>query len=100
MDEVTGSSVEISINGSGDVEFSGGSCTSMDIDIHGSGDVDAKDLKCQDVDVNISGSGDSTVYASNSITFDSHGSGEVDVYGKPKTIIDNEAKRRSNITIC
>lgn len=99
MDQVTGEAVEISINGSGDVEFEGGSCTTMEISIHGSGDVEAKDLKCQDVDVDVSGSGDSVVYASNSITFDSYGSGEVDVYGKPATVIDNEAKRRNNITI-
>lgn len=99
MDQVMGEAVEISINGSGDVEFIGGSCTTLEIDIHGSGDVEAKDLKCQDVNVDVSGSGDSVVYASNSITFDSHGSGEVDVYGNPATVIDNEAKRRSNITI-
>ncbi|MEZ5758449.1 MAG: head GIN domain-containing protein [Emcibacteraceae bacterium] len=99
MDQVDGNAVEISINGSGDVSFNGGSCTSMEIDIHGSGDVNARDLKCKDVDVDVSGSGDSTVYASNSITFDSHGSGEVDVYGKPKTVVDNEAKRRSKVVV-
>lgn len=99
MDEVVGSSVGISINGSGNVEFSGGTCTTMEIDIHGSGDVEAKDLKCRDVNVDVSGSGDSNVYASNSITFDSHGSGEVDVYGKPETVVDIEAKRRSKVTI-
>tara|TARA_R110002096_G_scaffold415163_1_gene616697 strand:+ start:86560 stop:87342 length:783 start_codon:yes stop_codon:yes gene_type:complete len=99
MDEVTGNSVGISINGSGDVAFSGGTCTTLEIDIHGSGDVEAKNLKCKDVNVDVSGSGDSEVYASNSITFDSHGSGEVDVYGKPKTVVDNEAKRRSKVTI-
>lgn len=99
MDEVDGKDVEISINGSGDVILGGGSCQSLEIDIHGSGDVEAKDMKCKDVDVDVSGSGDSEVYASNSLTFDSHGSGEVDVYGKPKTVVDKEAKRRSNITI-
>ncbi|MBT5074581.1 MAG: DUF2807 domain-containing protein [Kordiimonadaceae bacterium] len=99
MDEVDGKDVDISINGSGDVQLGGGTCQSLEIDIHGSGDVEAKDMQCVDVEVDVSGSGDSYVYASNSITFDSHGSGEVDVYGNPGTVVDNEAKRRSNIRI-
>lgn len=99
MDEVTGKDVMVSINGSGDVELDGGSCDKLDIDINGSGDVSAKDMKCKDVSVDVSGSGDSEVYASNMLTFDNHGSGNVDVYGKPKTVIDKEAKRRSKITI-
>jgi hypothetical protein len=99
MSEVMGKDVEISINGSGDVELDGGTCQSLEIDIHGSGDVEAKDMKCQDVNVEVAGSGDSEVYASNSLTFDSHGSGNVEVYGKPQTVIDHEAKRRSKIRI-
>lgn len=99
MDEVDGKNVEISINGSGDVMFNGGTCQTLEIDIHGSGDVEAKNMKCQDVNVEVSGSGNSEVYASNSLTFDSHGSGNVDVYGKPKSVIDKEAKRRSKIRI-
>ena len=91
--------VEISINGSGDVELDGGTCQSLEIDIHGSGDVEAKDMKCQDVNVEVAGSGDSEVYASNSLTFDSHGSGSVDVFGKPKEILDLKAKRDSKIKI-
>lgn len=99
MGEVMGKDVDISINGSGDVELDGGTCQSLEIDIHGSGDVEAKDMKCQDVNVEVAGSGDSEVYASNSLTFDSHGSGNVEVYGKPQTVIDHEAKRRSKIRI-
>lgn len=99
MDEVDGKDVEISINGSGDVSLGGGSCQSLEIDIRGSGDVEAKDMQCVDVDIDVSGSGDSYVYASNSLTFDSHGSGEVDVYGNPGTVVDREAKRRSKVTI-
>ena len=99
MGEVMGKNVEISINGSGDVELNGGTCQSLEIDIHGSGDVEAKNVQCQDVNVDVAGSGDSEVYASNSLTFDSHGSGNVEVYGKPATVIDHEAKRRSKIRI-
>jgi hypothetical protein len=99
MGEVGGKNVEISINGSGDVILDGGTCQALEIDIHGSGDVEAKGMECQDVNVDVAGSGDSEVYASNSLTFDSHGSGNVDVYGKPKSVIDKEAKRRSKIRI-
>lgn len=99
METVAGKDVEIEINGSGNVELQGGTCQSLEIDIHGSGDVEAKDVQCVDANVDVAGSGDSEVYASNSITFDSRGSGEVDVYGKPETVIDLEAKRRSRIKI-
>jgi len=99
MEEVLGKDVDVSINGSGNVELVGGSCNALEINIHGSGDVEARDMKCVDVDVDVSGSGDSEVYASNSLTFDSHGSGNVDVYGKPGTIIDNKSRRRSKIRI-
>ncbi len=99
MDEVAGGDVDVSVNGSGDVELVTGTCSNLEIDINGSGSVRAKDVKCQDVNVDVSGSGDSMVYASSSITFDSHGSGSVDVYGKPETVIDREAKRRSRINI-
>lgn len=99
MDEVDGKDVKVSINGSGDVELDGGSCSTLEIDIRGSGDVSAKNMQCNDVNVDVSGSGDSAVFASNKLTFDSHGSGNVDVYGKPKTVLDNEARRRSRIRI-
>ena len=59
----------------------------------------AKDVECQDANVEVAGSGDSVVYASNQIVFDSYGSGEVEVYGKPKSVIDKEARRRSKINI-
>ncbi len=99
MGEVTGGDIEASINGSGDIDIAGGTCQSIEIKINGSGNVDARQVECQDAEVNVSGSGDSIVYASNQIVFDSHGSGEVEVYGKPKTVIDKEAKRRSKINI-
>lgn len=99
MEQVDGGDVEASINGSGDIDIAGGTCQSIEIEINGSGNVEARDVECQDASVDVSGSGDSVVFASNQITFDSHGSGEVEVYGKPKTVIDKEARRRSKINI-
>lgn len=99
MEEVAGGDIQASINGSGDIDIAGGTCQSIEIEINGSGNVDARQVECQDADVDVSGSGDSIVYASNQIVFDSQGSGEVEVYGKPKTVIDKEARRRSKINI-
>lgn len=99
MAEVDGGNVGASINGSGDIEIAGGVCQTIEIEINGSGNVVARDVECEDAEVNVSGSGDSIVFASNQITFDSHGSGEVEVYGKPKTVIDHEARRRSKVNI-
>ena len=98
MDEVDGKNVEISINGSGDVQLGSGSCQSLEIDIHGSGDIDAKDLICEVVEIEVEGSGNSRVHATELLTFNSEGSGKVDVFGKPKKVVDN-TRRNSKIRI-
>lgn len=99
MHEVNGKDVDVEINGSGDIELTSGTCENFDIEINGSGSVRAKDVVCQNAEVEINGSGDSTVHTVNSVTFDSHGSGSVDVYGKPKTVVDLAARRRSKVTV-
>ena len=98
MDEVTGNDVDIEVNGSGNVEFNGGTCDRLEIEVDGSGDIDARDLVCRDVDIDVSGSGNSRVHATERLTFDSNGSGKVDVFGKPKEVVDN-TKRDSKIRI-
>ena len=99
MDRIDGKNVDLSIHGSGNVTFGGGTCQSFKILIYGSGDVHADKVQCIDVDVDILGSGDSSVYASNSINFDSRGSGKVDVFGRPKSVYDKKEKRKSSIII-
>lgn len=99
MDEIAGDTVDVEIHGSGNVEFDGGSCTRMEIEINGSGDVDAKDLICEEVEIEVSGSGNSRVYATEKLVFDGTGSGSVDVFGKPKEILDLQARRNSKIKI-
>ena len=99
MDMIDGKDVDVSINGSGNVIFGGGTCQSLKISINGSGDVEADKVQCIDVDVRVVGSGDTSIYASNSITFDSRGSGGVDVFGKPKSVYDKNAKRKSSFII-
>ena len=99
MDMIDGKNVGVSIHGSGNVTFGGGTCQSFKISIYGSGDVDADKIQCIDVDVSVVGSGNISVYASNSVTLDSRGSGGVDVFGKPKSVNDKKAKRKSSLII-
>lgn len=99
MDEVRGDNVEIEVHGSGNVEFSGGTCDNISIEIEGSGDVDARNLVCLSADVDVEGSGNTRVYATESVIFDGEGSGRLDVFGKPKEVVDEAAKRKSKIRI-
>lgn len=98
MDKVAGDDVFIEINGSGNVEFNGGECKRLEIEVEGSGDIDAKDLICEEVEIEVDGSGNSRVHATELLTFDSEGSGKVDVFGKPKKVVDN-TRRDSKIRI-
>lgn len=98
MDEITGDDVVIEINGSGNVEFNGGTCDRLEIEVDGSGDIDAKDLVCREVEIDVEGSGNSRVHATELLTFESSGSGKVDVFGKPKEVVDN-TRRDSKIRI-
>ena len=98
MDEITGDDVVIEVNGSGNVEFDGGTCNRLEVEVDGSGDIDAKDLVCREVDIDVEGSGNSRVHATDLLTFESSGSGKVDVFGKPKEVVDN-TRRESKIRI-
>lgn len=99
MDEVRGDHVDIEIHGSGNVEFNGGTCDNIVVEIEGSGDVDARNLVCLTADVDIEGSGNTRVHATERVVFDGEGSGRLDVFGKPKEVMDEAAKRRSKIRI-
>ncbi len=99
MDDITSKNVEIELQGSGNVDFDGGTCDSLEIEVDGSGDVDAKDFVCETAEVDIEGSGNSRVYVTESIIFDGDGSGRLDVFGNPKKVVDNAARRKSKIRI-
>lgn len=99
MDEIRGDHVDIEIHGSGNVEFNEGTCDSITIEIEGSGDVNARNLRCLTAEVDIEGSGNTRIYASESVIFDGEGSGRLDVFGNPKEVIDEAAKRNSKIRI-
>lgn len=99
MDEVSGENVDIEVHGSGNVEFSDGTCDVLTIEIEGSGDVDARDLICRSAEVEVEGSGNTRIHVTERVVFDGEGSGRLDVFGKPKEVIDEAAKRDSKIRI-
>ena len=68
--------VEIGVSGSGDVEVSG-KTGALAIELNGSGNVDAGDLDARDVPVAIAGSGDVDVSVSDTLAAEISGSGQV-----------------------
>jgi hypothetical protein len=78
--QLTASSLESSVSGSGDLVV-GGSCPRQQIRISGSGQLKAHDLKSETCEARISGSGDAHVYASRTAEASISGSGSVYVAG-------------------
>lgn len=74
--------IEISVAGSGDVTLSG-TTQELGIDIAGSGNVHGADLRAQAVDVVVRGSGDVDVSPVDSLSVDILGSGTVTYSGEP-----------------
>ena len=78
--QLTASSLETALSGSGDVTV-GGKCPRHDVRISGSGNVKAHDLKAETCNARISGSGDAHVYASQRAEASISGSGSMYVAG-------------------
>ncbi|WP_210518136.1 head GIN domain-containing protein [Hymenobacter terricola] len=78
--QLTASSVETAVSGSGDVVV-GGSCGQQEVRISGSGKVKAHELHTETCKARISGSGDAHVYASRTAEATISGSGSVFVAG-------------------
>ncbi len=74
--------IEISVAGSGDVTLSG-TAQELGIEIGGSGNVHGADLRAQAVDVVVRGSGDVDVSPVDSLSVDILGSGTVTYSGEP-----------------
>jgi len=78
--QLTASSLETALSGSGDVTV-GGKCPRHDVRISGSGNVKAHDLKAETCNARISGSGDAHVYASQRAEASISGAGSMYVAG-------------------
>ena len=79
---------DLLVEGSGDVTLEG-EVEELEITVDGSGDVDASELIAEDVYVEINGSGDVDVYAEETVYYSVNGSGDVKVYGDPEYQIQN-----------
>jgi hypothetical protein len=72
----------VMIEGSGDISLKGSS-ERTDIEIEGSGDLDALALKSGRTDIEIEGSGNASIHASEELKIRIYGSGNVSYKGKP-----------------
>lgn len=73
------------LDGSGNF-WADGSVDELDVSINGSGNVDTRDLQAKEVYVTINGSGNAEVTALESIDGRVNGSGDITYYGKPEDV--------------
>ena len=80
--------LEISLQGSGDIEFDDVICDQVDVSLVGSGDVDVKNVKAQRSYINLVGSGDVKMNFDNSGMVEANltGSGDITLNGKVKRL--------------
>jgi|GEM_PF-1778532 len=88
IENIDGKLFDLLVEGSGDVTLEG-EVEELEITVDGSGDVDASELTAEDVYVEINGSGDVDVYAEETIYSSVNGSGDVKVYGNPENEIQS-----------
>ena len=76
---------ELGIDGAGDITLEG-TCGSIEIEINGAGDVDAEELRCRNANVIINGAGDVDAYASESVEAELNGVGDITICGDPSSV--------------
>lgn len=74
---------DASIAGSGNINLKGKTNQSFNVSIAGSGDINCQDLEAKDVNVSIAGSGSARVNAMDNLTTSIVGSGDVYYKGRP-----------------
>ena len=74
--------LSLNIDGSGDIAGNGDVQTLI-AKINGSGNIMLKDLKSKTTKITINGSGDAKIWASESISAVINGSGDIEYYGDP-----------------
>ncbi len=83
--ELNGGKTSLVIAGSGDIEADG-KLDFLDLTINGSGDVNMPDLEVTDAEVTINGSGDVLVRVSGNLDATINGSGDIEYVGDPARI--------------
>ena len=84
--------LEVTINGSGDVELAGKAEHAI-LKTNGSGDIDTEDLLCKKVEAVVVGSGEIDCYASETLDAKVTGSGEITYRGDARVTGGNIIKR-------
>ncbi|RBA24770.1 head GIN domain-containing protein [Herminiimonas fonticola] len=79
---LAGTALQLRIAGSGNIKASG-SVDTVNVVVEGSGDVDIVGIKAKSADIQVHGSGDVYTYASQSARVDVSGSGDVRIKGAP-----------------
>jgi hypothetical protein len=82
LDSVTDEKLAINICGSGDIEAVG-EVLSLDVVINGSGELKLKQLQVQTCNIRINGSGDAVLSVAESLDAQINGSGDITYYGTP-----------------
>ena len=85
IDEYSQDSLDVEINGSGDV-VAKGAARAVDVEIHGSGDVDMSGVAAEIAKVEIAGSGGAKVAPTKSVSVDIMGSGDVTLTTDPPSV--------------
>jgi hypothetical protein len=85
LDSVTEKKLELAISGSGDIEAIG-QVQTLDVHINGSGDLKLERLQAQACRIRINGSGDAVLSVADSLDARINGSGDITYYGNPERV--------------
>ncbi len=85
-EDMTSSTMEVDVNGSGDITVDDNDFTRFDCDINGSGSIKARNASCDDVYADVSGSGDISVTVNDLLDVKISGSGSVEYWGSPEEV--------------
>lgn len=88
IDSVFSERVQLEINGSGEIRI-GGSCNTFSAEVNGSGDIFASKLNSKISKVEINGSGNAYVVAQDELILEINGSGDVYYDGNPNRFVLN-----------
>ncbi|MBL7719928.1 MAG: DUF2807 domain-containing protein [Flavipsychrobacter sp.] len=85
-EDMNAHSMEVDVNGSGNIYIDNNKFDNFDCKINGSGNVKARAAECDDVYAKISGSGDIEITVNDLLDARISGSGDIDYWGSPEVV--------------
>lgn len=85
IQNATGDSLEIEINGSGNLKASGNIAT-LAVEVNGASRIDLQQLEAEDATIELNGAASGVVFASKSIDAEINGVGKITVHGNPQDV--------------